>query len=127
MKKFNKEIKKLNKIDTIDVLTKNKDKDILFRGMQFLNKKFNHKFAINIDPNILFKQYNLRTLHSIIQNASSIEQLLNSNISILNISQLLCNKYKIRCGFGNHSNGCINDIKNINYYIFQILKKQSIN
>jgi len=125
MKKFNKLRKQYNNRDIKKILEDNKGKDIifvgfLFSGMNFLSKKFDYKFenpfgvfdmfsrkrenkfAINIDVDLLFRQYNLRTLESIADNIDGIRRLYNNNMSTHNITDYICHKYKIRRGFGDH-------------------------
>ena len=106
-KKFDKLRKQYNNRDIKKILEDNKGKDIifvgfLFAGMNFLFKKFDYRFAININVDLLFRQYNLRTLESIADNIDGIRRLYNSNMSTHNITDYICHKYKIRRGFGDH-------------------------
>ena len=102
---FNKERKRLNKKDINKFISNNKDKNIIlvgfaFQGMEIISKVATHKFSINIDPDSLFRQYQLRSLDYITKNNKDIEKLLkNKKISIDKIVVLLTLKYKIRHGF----------------------------
>jgi len=104
-KQFLKERKSLNKIELDKFLEKNKNKNIIFVGFDFggmekISKLADHKFSIKIDHDILFRQYNLRTLDYITKNKKEIKSLLeNDKISIDNIFEIITLKFKIRNGF----------------------------
>ena len=78
---FEKERSKLNKIELDTFLQKNKDKNIVFVGIDFdgmekIPKIVTHKYSIKIDSEILFRQYNLRTLYLLSKYKKDIEKLL---------------------------------------------------
>jgi shikimate kinase len=84
-----------------------------FIGMNIIPNIATHKFSIKIDPDTLYRQYHLRTLAAITENASEIKRLLeNKKNSIDNIDALLIKKYKIRSGFASRNkDGIIRYIK----------------
>jgi len=120
-KLFNKEREILNRKDINKFINDNKNKNIIlvgfdFQGMEIIPEIATHKFSINIDPDSLFRQYQLRSLEYIIKNNKDIKKLLeNKKISIDNILALLTLKYKIRHGFKcEGSEDIIKDIKKRN-------------
>lgn len=76
---------------------------ILHLGLsQVLN--FDRKFFIKVDPEIIWRQYNSRTLHSLCTHYKDIQKLLgNKNIDPLDIHSILSIKYGIRGGFDGES------------------------
>lgn len=103
--KFNKEKSKLNKEKLSKFIQKNSSKNIIFVGFDFggmenIPRLANLKYSIKIDPDTLFRQYNLRTLNIITENAQEIELLLrNKKITIKKMVSIILYKYKIRRGF----------------------------
>ena len=61
-----------------------------FTGMEIIPKIATHKFSINIDPETLYRQYHLRTLAAITENAAEIKRLLESKKNNINNS-FICN------------------------------------
>ena len=67
--------------------------------MKFLEKKIDKGFMIKIDSEVLWRQYNLRTLNMIKNNIKEIEELISNNkIEINNINEILFSKFGIRSG-----------------------------
>lgn len=103
-KAFNEERAKLNREELSKFIAKNASKNIVFVGFDFpgmenIPKLAGLKYSIKIDPDVLFRQYNLRTLYAIQQNFKEIESLLqNDSMSIEKIRAILLYKYKIRQG-----------------------------
>jgi shikimate kinase len=102
---FNKEKSKLNKEELYKFIQKNASKNIIFVGFNFggmenIPRLASLKYLIKIDPDTLFRQYNLRTLNIISENIKEIELLLqNKKITIQQIMSIIIYKYKIRQGF----------------------------
>jgi len=100
-----KELSKMNKKDMEEILKNNKDKIIIFvgffhAGMNFMNKKIDKTFHIKIEPETLWKQYNMRTVKTIHKNYSEIMKLLNNDkIHIEKKYFILSKKFGIRDGF----------------------------
>jgi adenylate kinase family enzyme len=103
-KEYDKNIKKRINEDTKKILEDNKEKNIIFvgflhYGMKFLEKKIDKGFMIKIDSEVLWRQYNLRTLNMIKNNIKEIEELISNNkIEINNINEILFSKFGIRSG-----------------------------
>jgi len=122
--KFNKELAKLNKNDLEKIINKNKNKNIiivgfLHAGMDFI--KIDKGFSIKIEPEILWKQYNLRTTRYIKNNIKEIEKLLNSNMNPEKIHIIFSKKFGIRNGFD------CSDINNIKQSIERNKKRAKEN
>lgn len=97
-----RELAKMNKKELIEIIKKY---DIvvlvgfLHAGMYYIKNKIDYKFSIRIEPEILYKQYNDRTLTSIKNNYDEIKKIINSNIHIKKKHFIMSKKYKIRDGF----------------------------
>jgi adenylate kinase family enzyme len=103
-KLFDKELEKLNKEQVNNILNENKGKNIIFvgffhAGMRNLEKKVDKGFSIKVDPNILWRQYNLRTAASIYKNFNEIKKLLESKMDEEKIHFIFSKKFGIRNGF----------------------------
>jgi adenylate kinase family enzyme len=103
-KKFYKELAIMNKNKVDKIIKNNKDKNIIIAGffhlgMQHLEKKINKGYAIDISPEKLWRQYNLRTLTSIHKNFKEIKLLLNRKMDLEKIDKILFSKFGIRDGF----------------------------
>lgn len=99
---YNKELRKANKDAINDILKKHKNIifiGFLHIGMELLDKKIDYGFTIKVDPSILWRQSNLRTLDYLHNNYDEIKRLLESNNSDIKIHNLLQKQYKIRSGF----------------------------
>lgn len=112
--KYHKELAKLNKQDIKKILDDNKNKIMIFvgglhSGIDFLEKKVDLAYAIKIDPETLYKQYNLRTLECIHKNYTEIKKLLNSETHPKKIHSIFSKKFGIRTGFDSKK---IDDLKN---------------
>lgn len=100
--KFDKELAKLNRNDLEKIINKNINKNIIIVGFLHLGMDFikiNKGFSIKIEPEILWRQYNLRTTRYIKNNIKEIEKLLNSNINPEKIHIIFSKKFGIRNGF----------------------------
>jgi adenylate kinase family enzyme len=102
--KFNKELKKLNKVSLDKILNDNKSKNIIFvgffhSGMNYMFKKVNSGYHIKITPDILFRQYNKRTLNVMHTNYKEIYNLFESKFYEKKIHYILSKKFGIRNGF----------------------------
>lgn len=98
-----KELSKMNKKDMEKILKNNKDKIIIFvgffhAGMNFMNKKVDKTFHIKIDPETLWKQYNMRSATAIHKNYNEIMKLLNNKMHIDKKYFILSKKFGIRGG-----------------------------
>ncbi len=87
---INKLIKKYQKENKIVILT----------GLSIDVKKINitEKYYINIDPKQLFRQFNLRTLDSIVKNYKEIKSVIE-NENPEKVDGILLYKYKLRNSF----------------------------
>lgn len=104
IKLFDKKVAELNKKDLNKVLSKNKDKNIVFvghlhGGFNILEKYIKKTYSIKIDNDKLWRQYSLRTLDQIYKNYNAIKKLLNGKKDQTKIHNILCYKYGIRNGF----------------------------
>ena len=102
--KFDKELAKINKNDLEKIINKNIYKNIiivgfLHTGMDFIKQDINKGFSIKIEPEKLWRQYNLRTTRYIKNNIKEIEKLLNSNMNPEKIHIIFSKKFGIRNGF----------------------------
>ena len=96
-----------NKKDMMSVIKSIGDNEILvavghlFPGIEeALKPRLTDKYFIKIDPETLFRQYNLRTLDSLIANSQKIKALLsNKNIKPIEAHELFSHQFKIRNGF----------------------------
>lgn len=68
-------------------------------GMAKLEKLIDYGYLIDVDPAILWRQYNRRTAACIASNYAKIIQLLNSNFAEEKIHCLFSKKFGIRNGF----------------------------
>ncbi len=101
---FDKELEKKNKEDINKILKDNKDKNIVFvgffhAGMRHLEKKVEKGFTIQIEPSVLWRQYNIRTANSIYKNYNEIKKLLESGMNDEKIHFIFSKKFGIRNGF----------------------------
>jgi hypothetical protein len=103
-KQVDKIIAANNREDLEDFLEKNKNKNIIFvgflhNGMDFLKKLIDKKYSIKIDPETLWKQYNLRTLEYVHNNYTEIKKIFaRDDLSIMLRHKLVSNKFAIRFG-----------------------------
>ena len=104
LKNFDKELAIINKKDLDKIIKNNKDKNIIFAGffhigMKHLEKKVNEGYMIEISPEKLWRQYNLRTATYIHTNYNEIKSLLNSKKNPEKIQMIFSKKFGIRNGF----------------------------
>lgn len=103
-KDFDKKVIAANKEDINKIVRDHKNRTIIFvgfwhRGMAHLDKKVDEGYLIRINPDVLWKRYQLRTLEAMMHHGNLINTLLHSNTSPLKISIVLSAKYGIRNGF----------------------------
>jgi len=104
-KRLDKIIAANNREELEDFLEKNKNKNIIFvgflhDGMDFLKKLIDKKYSIKIDPETLWKQYNLRTLEYLHNNYAEIKRIFaKDDLPIELRHKLVSNKFAIRFGF----------------------------
>jgi len=103
-KKLIKEVSIMNKNDINKIVKNNKDKNIIFAGffhdgMRHIEKKVDKGYMIEITPEKLWRQYNLRTVTYIHKNFNEIKKLLNSKINPTKIQIIFSKKFGIRNGF----------------------------
>ncbi len=101
---FDKEVEKKNKKDIDRIIKDNQDKMIIFvgffhDGMRHIEEKVNQGFIIEIEPERLYRQYNMRTLTSLHKNYNGIMKLIQSKTHHIKIHKILSKKYGIRSGF----------------------------
>lgn len=101
---FDKEVEKKNKKDIDQIIKNNQDKTIIFvgffhDGMRHIEETVNQGFMIEIEPERLYHQYNMRTLTSLHKNYNAIMKLIQSKTHHIKIQQILSKKYGIRNGF----------------------------
>ena len=96
-----KNLSKLDQKDIMEIIDKNKDKNIIFTGFLFgMNINVDKKFYIKISEEQLYRQFNLRTLESIKKNYKNIEKRLKSkNNNIIKMERYACIESKIRGPF----------------------------
>ena len=83
-------------------------------GMKHLEKKVDKGYIIEIEPEKLWRQYNLRTANSIHKNFNEIKKLLNGKTNPEKIHFIFSKKFGIRNGF---DCGGVNDLE-------QFIKRQ---
>nr|QFG73960.1 MAG: hypothetical protein [Megaviridae environmental sample] len=103
-KDVDKQVSVMNKNDINKIIKNNKDKNIIFAGffhdgMSHVEKKVDKGFMIEISPEKLWRQYNLRTATCIHKNFNEIKKLLNSRTNPEKIHMIFCKKFGIRNGF----------------------------
>ena len=99
---MDKELTKKNKRDLNKIISNNHGKIIIIVG--FLHLGMQHikplkGYIIKIEPEILFKQYNLRTATYIHQNYDEIKTLLTGNTNSEVLHFIFSKKFGIRDGF----------------------------
>lgn len=93
---------KNKKKDINAIIENNKNKIIIFAGflhagMQHIEKKVDKGYMIDITPEKLWRQYNLRTVTYIHKNYNEIKKLLNSRIDPTKIHIIFNRTIKKRC------------------------------
>jgi hypothetical protein len=99
-----KDVSIMNKKDINAIIENNKNKIIIFAGffhagMHHIEKKVDKGYMIDITPEKLWRQYNLRTVTYIHKNYNDIKKLLNSRIDPTKIHIIFNRKFGIRNGF----------------------------
>jgi len=113
-KQFKKERMVKNKQSLKRILKNKSNKHIVFvgflhPGLHYLEKNVNKRYAIKIDAEQLWRQYNYRTSEIIHKNITEIKKMLtNKRISPTKIHMIMSYKLGIRNGFDCESS---NDMK----------------